>query len=171
MQLVPFFIFSFFISFIISSSHLFFGLPSGRVNIGFHLYTLFTILPSGIRCKWPNQLNLWAFMWFIVFLCLTILFNSSFVLIFHVPSLYFVGPKIILNTFLLNTINFIYGFFQTPCFTGVCYYWSYNTAVQFQFWFLKDHSAFKKILVIVICFISKCYLFTLVVLHMFVHLY
>ena len=41
MQLVQFFIFSFFISFIISSSHLFFGLPSGRVHIGFHLYTLF----------------------------------------------------------------------------------------------------------------------------------
>ena len=26
-------------SFLISSSHLFFRLPSGRVNIGFHLYT------------------------------------------------------------------------------------------------------------------------------------
>ena len=62
MQLVQFFIFSFFISFIISSSHLFFGLPSGHVKIGFHLYTLFTILSSGIRCKWPNQFNLCAFM-------------------------------------------------------------------------------------------------------------
>jgi hypothetical protein len=41
MQLVQFFIFSFFMSFIMSSSHLFFGLPSGRVNIGFHLYTFF----------------------------------------------------------------------------------------------------------------------------------
>jgi hypothetical protein len=28
-------------SFLMSSSHLFFGLPSGRVNIGFHLYTFF----------------------------------------------------------------------------------------------------------------------------------
>ena len=45
-------------SFLMSSSHLFFGLPSGRLNIGFHLYTFFTILSSGIRCKWPNQLNL-----------------------------------------------------------------------------------------------------------------
>jgi hypothetical protein len=27
--------------FIMSSSHLLFGLPSGRVNIGFHLYTFF----------------------------------------------------------------------------------------------------------------------------------
>jgi len=26
-------------SFIMLSSHLFFGLPSGRVNVGFHLYT------------------------------------------------------------------------------------------------------------------------------------
>jgi hypothetical protein len=28
-------------SFLMSSSHLFFGLPSGRVSIGFHLYTFF----------------------------------------------------------------------------------------------------------------------------------
>ena len=28
-------------SFLISSSHLFFGLPSGRLNIGFHLYIFF----------------------------------------------------------------------------------------------------------------------------------
>ena len=39
MQLVQFFIFSFFISFLMSSSHLFFGLPSGLLNISFHLYT------------------------------------------------------------------------------------------------------------------------------------
>jgi hypothetical protein len=39
MQLVQLFISSFFTSFLMSSSHLFFGLPSGRVNIGFHLYT------------------------------------------------------------------------------------------------------------------------------------
>ena len=73
MWLGQFFIFSFFMSFLISSSHLFFGLPSGRVNIGFHLYTL-TILSSSIHCKWPNQLNLCAVMWFIIFLCLI---NSS----------------------------------------------------------------------------------------------
>jgi len=54
MWLVQFFIFSFFMSFLISSSYLFFGLPSGRVNIGFHLYTFFNILSSGIRCKWPE---------------------------------------------------------------------------------------------------------------------
>ena len=41
MQLVQSFIFSFFMSFLMSSSHLFFGLPGGRVNIGFHLYTFF----------------------------------------------------------------------------------------------------------------------------------
>jgi hypothetical protein len=51
MQLAQFFIFSSFMSFIMSSSYLLFGLPSGRVNIGFHLYTFFTILSSGIRCK------------------------------------------------------------------------------------------------------------------------
>ena len=89
MQLVQFFIFSFFMSFIMSSSHLFFGLPSGRVNIGFHLYTLFTILSSCIRCKWPNQLNLCAFMWFIMFVCLINSSNSSIVSILHVPSVSF----------------------------------------------------------------------------------
>ena len=43
MQLVQLFIISFFVSFIISSSRMFFGLPSGRVNICFHLYTLYII--------------------------------------------------------------------------------------------------------------------------------
>ena len=62
MQLVQYFIFSFFMSFLMSSSHLFFGFPSGRVRIGFHLYNFFTILSSGIRCKWSNQLNLCPFM-------------------------------------------------------------------------------------------------------------
>ena len=61
MQLVQFFIFSFFVSFI-SSSHLFFGLPSGLVNVSFHLYTFLTILFSDIRRKWPNQLKLYALM-------------------------------------------------------------------------------------------------------------
>jgi hypothetical protein len=52
----PILYFRFFMSFLMSSSHLFFYLPSGILNTGFHLYT-FTILSSGIRCKWPNQLN------------------------------------------------------------------------------------------------------------------
>jgi hypothetical protein len=108
MQLVQFFIFSFFISFIIPFSHLIFGLPSGRVNFGFHLYTLFTILSSGIRRKWPNQLNLWAFMWFIIFLCFINSSNLSLVLIFYIPSLSFVGPKFRLNTFISNTINLFF---------------------------------------------------------------
>jgi hypothetical protein len=43
-------------SFLMSSSHLFFGLPSGCVNISFHLHAFFfTILSSGIRCKWPAK--------------------------------------------------------------------------------------------------------------------
>jgi len=62
MQLVQIFIFSFFMPYLMSSSHLFFGLPSGRVNIGFPLYILFTTLSSGIQCKWPNKLNLWTFV-------------------------------------------------------------------------------------------------------------
>ena len=96
----------------------------------FPLIHFFTILSSGIRCKWPNQLNHCAFMWFIIFLCLINSPNSSFVLILHVPSLSFVEPKVFLNTFLSNTINlFLYGFFQDPHFTAMCYCWSYNTPV------------------------------------------
>jgi hypothetical protein len=64
MQLVQIFIFNFLISFLMSFSHLFFGLPSGLLNIGLHLYTLFlfAFLSTDIRYKWPNQLNLFAFM-------------------------------------------------------------------------------------------------------------
>jgi hypothetical protein len=79
-------------------------------------------------------------------------------LILHVPSLSFVRPKILIKTFISNTIDlFFCSFFQTPRFTGVCYCWSYNTPVQFQFWFFRDQSTFKEKLVSVICFISKCY--------------
>ena len=40
----------------------------------FPLISYSTILSSGIRCKWPNQLNRCAFVWFIIFSCLI---NSS----------------------------------------------------------------------------------------------
>jgi hypothetical protein len=54
-------------------------------------------------------------------------------LILHVPSLSFVRPKILLNTFLSNNIKlFFFGFLQNPCFTDMCYCWSYNTLAQFQ---------------------------------------
>ena len=132
------FIFNF-MSFLMSSSHLFFGLPCGHVDIGFHLYTFFTILSSGIRCKWPNQLNPCAFMWFITFLCLINSSNSSFVLILYVQSLSFVGPKIFLNTFLSNTINL---FFMVSFKTHTSQpYVSIDLIIltaQFQFCFLGD---------------------------------
>jgi len=41
MQLIQFLIFNFFISFLASSSHLFFGLSCVRIDIGFHVYTFF----------------------------------------------------------------------------------------------------------------------------------
>ena len=107
MQLIQFLTFSSFISFLMSSSHLFFGLSNGLVSIGFHLYTFLTILSSGIQCKWPKQLNLCAFIW-IMFLCPINLSNSSFVLILYAPSASLVGPKIFLNTFLSNTISLIF---------------------------------------------------------------
>ena len=54
MQLIQFFIFNFFMSFLISSSHLFFGLPCGRIDIGFHNnLTLYydTRITDLARCK------------------------------------------------------------------------------------------------------------------------
>ena len=44
-------------SFLMSSSHLFFGFSNGLVNISVHLYTFLTILSSEIECKWQNQIN------------------------------------------------------------------------------------------------------------------
>jgi len=41
MQLIQFFIFNFFMSLLMSSFHLFFGLPCIHIDIGFHLYTFF----------------------------------------------------------------------------------------------------------------------------------
>ena len=141
-------------SFLMSSSRLFFGLPCDHIDISFNLQTFFNIFSSGIRCKWPNQLNCCAFMWFII-LCLINSSNSSFVLILHVPSLSFVGPKIFLNAFLSNTINLFFTVsFKTHTSQA---YLSYNTRVQFQFWFLGDQSTFQEKLVFIICFISKCY--------------
>jgi hypothetical protein len=52
MQLFHFFIFNLFISFLMSFSHLFFGLPSGLLNIVFHLYTFFlpfSLLPFSVN--------------------------------------------------------------------------------------------------------------------------
>jgi hypothetical protein len=129
-------------SFIISSSHLFFVHASGRVNVGFHLYTFFTILSSYIWCKWPNQFNLCAFMWFTKFLCLINSSNSSCVLVLHVPQK---NNYIILNLGVRNTGVFsnmkliilatshschltamleerprdVYGSFLTSCYSGV----------------------------------------------------
>jgi len=108
MQLIQFFIFSFNMYFLMSSSHLFFGLPFGHIDISFHLHTFFTIISSAIRCKWPNQVNRCDFMWFIIFLCLTNSSNSSFVSILYVPSLSLVEPKIFLDTFLSNNINLFF---------------------------------------------------------------
>ena len=104
MQLVQFFIFSFFMSFLVIFPSIF-G-PSNNVVKSASIYFFFTFLSSEIRCKWPNQLNLLAFTLFIMFLCLINLSNTSFVLILHITSLSFVGSKIFRSTFLSNTINY-----------------------------------------------------------------
>ena len=49
-------IFIFLKSFLMSSSHLFLGLPTGQVASGCHLYIFFKILVSGFLCICPNQL-------------------------------------------------------------------------------------------------------------------
>jgi len=61
----------------------------------FPVLYFFTILSSVTRCKWPNQLYRCAFMWFILFGCLT---NSSSVLIHLLSPVSFVVPMILLNT-------------------------------------------------------------------------
>ena len=66
------------ISLITSSFHLFLGLPSDLVSAGDHSYTFFTMLLSGIRCTCPNQTNLCALMYFMMFLLPVSLFTSSF---------------------------------------------------------------------------------------------
>jgi hypothetical protein len=50
-------------SFLTSSSHLFFGLPNGLVNIGFHSYTYLTIMgkllciESRFWDKWDSHME------------------------------------------------------------------------------------------------------------------
>ena len=90
-----------------SFSHPFLGLPNVLVAMGFHPYTSFTILSSGILYTCPNQPNLCNLMWFIMVFFISF-FNSSFVIILHIPSLSLVGPKILLNIFLLNTNSFCF---------------------------------------------------------------
>jgi hypothetical protein len=71
-----------------------------------------TIVSFVLRCTCPNQLNLWALMWLIMFLFVIRLLNSSFVLVLHVPSLSFVGLNILLNIFLsiIDDFHFIDSF-------------------------------------------------------------
>jgi hypothetical protein len=71
------------------------GLPNYLIAMGFHSYTFFTILSSGILCTCPSQPNPCDLMQFIIVLFPISLFNSSFVLILHVPSPSLVGPKIL----------------------------------------------------------------------------
>ena len=52
-----------------------------------------------------------------MFLCLINLSNSSFVLILHVPSLSFVGPKIFLSTFLSNIVTLCFIVYFKPLFS------------------------------------------------------
>ena len=95
MQSFQFVIFILVMSRFTSSSHLFFGLPSDLVGAGDHSYTFF--YHAGIRCSCPNQANLCALMWFMMFLLPVSLFSSSFDLIRHVPSLLIFLPLVILG--------------------------------------------------------------------------
>jgi len=57
---VHFMSFIFFRSFLTSSSHRDFGLPTGLPVNGFHLCIFFTILVSDVLFMCPNHLNLWT---------------------------------------------------------------------------------------------------------------
>ena len=87
------------------SSHLYLGLPCDLLVRGFHLNIFLTVTVSGILCRWPNQLSLWALLWLTIFLCFISLSNSSLVLIFHI-WFSFVGPNILLKISLSKTSNF-----------------------------------------------------------------
>jgi len=62
MQLIQFFVFNFFTSFLVSSSLMFFGLPCGHTDIGFHLFSFLYHSVFWHSMKWPNQLNRCVFM-------------------------------------------------------------------------------------------------------------
>ena len=48
---------------LMSSSHLYLGLPCDLLVRGCHLNIFLTVLVSGILCTWPNQLSIWALIW------------------------------------------------------------------------------------------------------------
>jgi len=104
-QTVQFLIFSWQISCIILSSHLYLGLPLDRVVRGVQLNIFLTVLESGILCTWSNKLSLRALMWLIIFWCFISLSISSLVLILH-NWFSFVGPNIFHRIFLLNINSF-----------------------------------------------------------------
>jgi len=65
-----------------------------------------TTLSFGILPTCPNQLNLLLLICLTIFSYLITFSSSSFVLSLHCPSVFCVGPNIVLNILLSNTNNF-----------------------------------------------------------------
>jgi len=96
---------------ILSSSHLFLGLPSGLFPSGFPTKTLYTLLLSPIRAICPVHLIL------LDFISRTILgedyrsLSSSLCSFLHFPVTWsLLGPNILLNTLFSNTLSLLYSF-------------------------------------------------------------
>jgi len=84
-------------SFSVSSTHLFLGLPLILLPFGFHSNTLLGILFSSIHITCPNQAILLLFMNLTMYAFPMSPFNSWFILILQDPSLSCTGPKIFIN--------------------------------------------------------------------------
>jgi hypothetical protein len=106
--------------------HLGFGLRASLVDIGCQSQFL-AILSFVIGCTWKNRFSLWDSMLLIIFLFLIKLFNSSFVVILHLPSLSFARPNILLDI-LLPIINNFY-------FIDL-----FNTRVSIAYMLSQDHN-------------------------------
>ena len=128
---IPIFIFNFFMSFLMSSSQLFFRLPYVHIDISFQLYTFFTILSFAIRCQWPNQLNRCVFMRFNIYLCLINSSNSSSDSIFRDQFFLLQGQRSFLKLSFQVQLTCFYGSSPDTHFTATCYCWTYDTPVLF----------------------------------------
>jgi len=95
-------------SFLMSSSHLFLGLPCGRIDIGFHLHTFFTFLspPFDVNGQTGLIVVLLPDLSYSYVLLIHLIHRLFWFSMYHL--LFFVRPKIFLNTFLSNIINLLF---------------------------------------------------------------
>jgi len=90
----------------VSSVHLFLGQPLILLPIGFHFHILLGILPPSICITCPSQAILLLFVNLTMSAFPTSSFSSWFFLIPQIPFSSCTGPKIILNIFCSNILDF-----------------------------------------------------------------